>query len=321
MSRDEKERRVIDLYFNQGKTTREIIKELRVSPNYVSTILKKEEEKKIEHIIVRIPADGNEKGPTSILEGDLTLPHNNNNRNTTKGEIVIFAHGSGSSRHSPRNQFVSQALNNDGLATLLVDLLTPEEEETDIRTQKIQCKVPGLVLNKFNIKLLSRRLVAIIDWVISSSLTTTSTIKDVENHNNSIIGIFGSSTGTAAALIAAALIAAAQRPDIVAAIVSRSGRPDLADLQSQQKVKAPTLFIVGGNDDKRVIDVNNKVLSQLVSAQKKKVITVRGATHLFEESGALEEVARLASGWFRCYFLIKEHYSNNNGSSSSQRQQ
>ena len=267
---------------------------------------------KIEHIIVRIPAAGNEKEPTAILEGNLTLPHNSN-RNTTKGGIVIFAHGSGSSRHSPRNQFVSQALNNDGLATLLVDLLTPEEEETDIRTQKIQCKVPGLVLNKFNIKLLSRRLVAIIDWVISSLPTTPPTIKGVENHNNFIIGIFGASTGAAAALIAAA-----QRPDIVAAIVSRSGRPDLADLQSQQKVKTPTLFIVGGNDDKRVIDLNNKALSQLVNAQKKKIITVRGATHLFEEPGTLEEVARLASGWFRCYFLIKEH---NNGSSSTQKQQ
>jgi putative phosphoribosyl transferase len=273
--------------------------------------------KKIEDIIIRIPAAaGNEKEPTAILEGNLTIPNNNN---TTKGGIVIFAHGSGSSRHSPRNQFVSQALNNDGLATLLVDLLTSEEEETDIRMQKIQCKVPGLVLNKFNIKLLSRRLIAIIDWVISSLPTTPPTIKGVENHNNFIIGIFGASTGAAAALIAAA-----QRPDIVAAIVSRSGRPDLVDLQSQQKVKAPTLFIIGGNDDKRVIDLNNKALSQLVNAQKKKVITVPGATHLFEESGALEEVARLASGWFRCYFLIKEHNnsnSTNNGSSTQMQQQ
>src|SRR5215212_486894 len=273
-----------------------------------------EEEKKIDHIIVRIPAAasvaGNEKEPPSMLEGNLHLPHNNNNnRNTTKKGIVIFAHGSGSSRHSPRNQFVSQALNNDGLATLLVDLLTLEEEETDIRMQKIQCKVPGLVLNKFNIKLLSRRLVAIIDWI---SLTTT--IKGAENYNIFNIGIFGASTGAAAALVAAA-----QRPDTVAAVVSRSGRPDLADLQSQQKVKAPTLFIIGGNDDKRVIDVNNKALTQLVNAQKKKVITVPGATHLFEEPGALEEVARLASGWFRCYFLIKQH-NNNNGSSSTQKQ-
>ena len=117
-----------------------------------------------EHI-VKIHSS-NYRGEPIILEGSLTIPNN------AKG-IVIFAHGSGSSRHSPRNQFVSQALNNDGLATLLVDLLTPEEEETDIRTQKIQCKVPGLVLNKFNIKLLSRRLVAIIDWVILSLTTTT----------------------------------------------------------------------------------------------------------------------------------------------------
>ena len=275
-----------------------------------------EEEKKIDHIIVRIPAAasvaGNEKEPPSMLEGNLNLPHNNNNnnnRNTTKKGIVIFAHGSGSSRHSPRNQFVSQALNNDGLATLLVDLLTLEEEETDIRMQKIQCKVPGLVLNKFNILLLSRRLVAIIDWILA-----TTTIKGAENYNIFNIGIFGASTGAAAALIAAA-----QRPDIVTAVVSRSGRPDLADLQSQQKVKAPTLFIIGGNDDKRVIDLNNKALTQLVNAQKKKVITVPGATHLFEEPGALEEVARLASGWFRCYFLIKQH-NNNNGSSSTQKQ-
>jgi len=189
---------------------------------------------------------------------------------------------------------------------LLVDLLTPEEEETDIRMQKIQCKVPGLVLNKFNVKLLSRRLVAIIDWI--SSLTTP-TIKSVENHNNFNIGIFGASTGAAAALIAAA-----QRPDIVAAVVSCSGRPDLADLQSQQKVKAPTLFIVGDNDDKRVIDINKKALRQLVNVQKKKIITVSGATHLFEEPGALEEVARVASGWFRCYFLIKEHNNSNSNS-------
>jgi dienelactone hydrolase len=258
---------------------------------------------KIEQIVrIPIPAARNEKDPTVILEGNLTLPNNN----TTKG-IVLFAHGSGSSsRHSPRNQFVSQALNNDGLATLLVDLLTPEEEETDIRMQKIQCKVPGLVLNKFNVKLLSRRLVAIIDWI--SSLTTP-TIKSVENHNNSIIGIFGASNGAAAALIAAA-----QRPGIVAAIVSRSGRPDLADLRSQQKVKAPTLFIVGDNDDKRVIDINKKALRQLVNVQKKKIITVSGATHLFEEPGALEEVARVASGWFRCYFLIKEHNNSNSNS-------
>jgi putative phosphoribosyl transferase len=271
-----------------------------------------DERKKIEHIIVRIPAPvaENQKEPTAILEGNLTIPQNNNNKNTTKG-IVLIAHGSGSGRHSPRNQFVSQALNNDGLASLLVDLLTPEEEEADIRMQKIQCKIPGLVLNKFNIKLLSRRLIAIIDWI---SLTTT-TIKNAENHNF-IIGIFGSSTGAAAALIAAA-----QRPDIVAAIVSRSGRPDLADLQFQQKVKAPTLFIIGGNDDKSVIDVNNKALRQLVNVHKKKIITIPGATHLFEEPGALDEVARLASGWFRCYFLIKEHNSNNNSSSSQKQQQ
>ena len=228
------------------------------------------------------------ESPTSesiILQGNLTIPKD------AKG-IVLFAHGSGSSRHSPRNNYVAEALNNDGLATLLADLLTPEEEEADVKIQKIQCKIPGLVLNKFNIKLLASRLIAITDWVLQISDT-----------QNLTLGYFGASTGAAAALVAAA---ATQYQEIVAALVSRSGRPDLAGVDYLRLVKAPTLLIVGGNDYKQVIDWNKNALKDLGS-EKKKLVVVPNASHLFEEPGTLEEVARVASGWFRCYFQIKQH--------------
>ena len=220
-----------------------------------------------------------------ILQGNLTIPKD------AKG-IVLFAHGSGSSRHSPRNYYVAEALNNDGLATLLADLLTPEEEEADVIIQKIKCKIPGLVLNKFNIKLLANRLIAITDWVLQNSDT-----------QNLTLGYFGASTGAAAALVAAA---STQYQEIVAALVSRSGRPDLAGVDYLRLVKAPTLFIVGGNDYKQVIDWNKNALKDLGS-EKKKLVAVPNASHLFEEPGTLEEVARVASGWFRCYFQIKQH--------------
>ena len=220
-----------------------------------------------------------------ILQGNLTIPKD------AKG-IVLFAHGSGSSRHSPRNYYVAEALNNDGLATLLTDLLTPEEEEADVIIQKIKCKIPGLVLNKFNIKLLANRLIAITDWVLQNSDT-----------QNLTLGYFGASTGAAAALVAAA---STQYQEIVAALVSRSGRPDLAGVDYLRLVKAPTLFIVGGNDYKQVIDWNKNALKD-VGSEKKKLVVVPNANHLFEEPGTLEEVARVASGWFRCYFQIKQH--------------
>jgi putative phosphoribosyl transferase len=244
--------------------------------------------------MVKIHAAGQDTtATTTTLEGNLTIPLIKD----VKG-IVVFAHGSGSSRNSPRNQYVAQVLNKDGLATLLVDLLTPEEEESDNRTQKISHKIPGVVvLNKFNITLLAKRFVSITDWVLQNPST-----------QDLIVGYFGASTGTAAALVAAA---AAQHSDTIAAIVSRSGRPDLAGLESLKLVKAPTLLIVGGNDYKQVIDLNKDALKELKSAEKKKLVIVPNATHLFEEPGTLEEVARLASGWFRCYFLIKEHHYHN----------
>jgi putative phosphoribosyl transferase len=235
--------------------------------------------------LVSIPVSESSTSGPIILKGDLAIPKD------TKG-IVLFAHGSGSSRHSPRNNNIAESLNNDGLATLLADLLTPEEEQADIRIQKIQCKIPGLVLNKFNIKLLASRLIAITDWILQYSDT-----------QNLTLGYFGASTGAAAALIAAA---ATQYQDIVAALVSRSGRPDLAGVDYLRLVKTPTLFIVGGNDFKQVIDWNESALKDLGST-KKKLVVVPNATHLFEEPGTLEEVSRVASGWFRCYFQIKQH--------------
>jgi dienelactone hydrolase len=194
--------------------------------------------------------------------------------------IVVFAHGSGSSRHSPRNQYVAKVLNDAGLATLLTDLLTSQEEEVDVLTREF----------RFNIELLAKRLIAVTDWLIQNPET-----------KGLIVGYFGASTGAAAALIAAA-----ERANIISAIVSRGGRPDLAGSNFLKKVEAPTLFIVGERDVP-VIGMNENAIRQLEKVEKKKLKIVPGATHLFEEPGTLEEVARLARGWFQCYFLIKKH--------------
>nr|WP_228369303.1 alpha/beta family hydrolase [Candidatus Nitrososphaera gargensis] len=196
------------------------------------------------------------------LEGDLYLG--------TKPGIVVFAHGSGSSRHSPRNQQVASVLQKAGLGTLLFDLLTKEEERIDERTAHL----------RFDIGLLADRLAAATDWLAKRA-------------SNSKIGYFGASTGAAAALVAAA-----KKQDMVSAVVSRGGRPDLAG-QHLGKVRAPTLLIVGGNDHP-VLDMNWEAFNKLKIKDKKFEI-VPGATHLFEEPGKLEEVARLARGWFECY--------------------
>ena len=195
------------------------------------------------------------------LEGNLVIP---------KGAegIVLFAHGSGSSRFSPRNQYVARVLQDVNLGTLLIDLLTVVEEEIDLRTAEY----------RFDIDLLAERLTGAVDW-----LTTNPVTQDLK------IGCFGASTGAAAALIAAA-----ERPDDVFAVVSRGGRPDLA-VQVLHSVLAPTFLIVGG-DDYQVIELNKEALN-LINAEKELVL-VPGATHLFEEPGALEEVARLSADWF-----------------------
>ena len=185
--------------------------------------------------------------------------------------IVLFAHGSGSSRFSPRNRFVATVLNSAKLATMLVDLLTSEEERVDDRTARL----------RFDIGLLAERVTAVTDWVTSDPRT-----------RGLPIGYFGASTGAAAALVAAA-----ERANTVRAVVSRGGRPDLAG-PALPHVRAPTLLVVGGEDD-LVIELNREAMRDL-RCEKRMVIVPR-ATHLFEEPGALENVSRLAREWFETY--------------------
>ncbi|MHA6795648.1 dienelactone hydrolase family protein [Pseudonocardia bannensis] len=207
------------------------------------------------HQSLQIPVDG------VVLEADLGMPE------TARG-AVLFAHGSGSGRHSPRNRYVADELNRTGLVTVLADLLTQEEEQVDLRTAAL----------RFDIELLAVRVTAVTDWVA---------------HNPSTaglgVGLFGASTGAAAALIAAA-----SRPTIVQAVVSRGGRPDLADAHLH-RVHQPTLLIVGERDPV-VIELNRQAMRKLGGETRLEIVP--GATHLFEEPGTLEQVARLARDWF-----------------------
>lgn len=204
---------------------------------------------------VKIPAG------KATINGNLTIPAK------TKG-IVLFAHGSGSGRFSPRNTKVAREINSAGMGTLLIDLLTEEEEAIDVYSAEF----------RFNIDLLAERLVFTTEWIKKNAET-----------KNLNVGYFGASTGAAAALIAAAKL-----PEQVKAVVSRGGRPDLAG-NHLPNVKAPTLFIVGG-DDVEVLELNREAMAQMKA--EKKLVVVPGATHLFEEPGKLEEVATLAINWF-----------------------
>ena len=201
------------------------------------------------------------------LEGTIAVPEG------ARG-IVLFAHGSGSSRHSPRNRYVAEELRAGGLGTLLIDLLTPNEEIVDLRTREL----------RFDIGLLAERLVRAIGWLGSEQST-----------RELPIGLFGASTGGGAALVAAA-----RAPEHVGAVVSRGGRPDLAG-DALPDVKAPTLLIVGGRDD-IVIDLNKRAMAQMTAPVRLEI--VQGATHLFEEPGTLEQVARLARDWFLRYLEL-----------------
>lgn len=217
---------------------------------------------------VRIPCGG------EFLYGDLVIPHGAHG-------IVLFAHGSGSSRHSSRNKAVACHLHGHGIGTLLLDLLTQEEEKIDSVTAHL----------RFDIPFLSRRLVQATEW-----LERGKTVQSLP------LGYFGASTGAAAALTAAA-----HMPRI-SAVVSRGGRPDLAG-NSLPRVTCPTLLIVGGND-RQVEDLNRKAMSAMNCIRE--LVVIPGATHLFEEPGALEQVAGLASGWFLRHFKgMKESRSAN----------
>lgn len=210
--------------------------------------------------------DGNAR-----LDADLRMPAN-------AVGLVIFAHGSGSSRLSTRNRQVAEALDDAGLATLLLDLLTREEESIDQFTREFRFDIPRL----------GRRVVAAVDWAL-----------DQPGVRELPIGFFGASTGAAAALIAAA-----ERPGRAAAVVSRGGRPDLAG-RALPKVQAPTLLIVGGHDEP-VIELNEQAIKQMRAEARLEIVP--GATHLFEEPGTLENVSRLAIDWFRRHLTRGEAY-------------
>jgi len=205
-----------------------------------------------------------EISPQITLSGTVHLPEEAHG-------IVLFAHGSGSSRLSPRNQFVAQFLQDAGVGTLLFDLLTPAEEKIDLVTREL----------RFNIPLLAERLIKATEWVSKYKPAASCTV-----------GFFGASTGAAAALIAAAEIG-----QKIKAVVSRGGRPDLA-AQALERVQSPTLLIVGG-DDVGVIELNQQAFNLLHCVKKMEIVP--HATHLFEEPGALEEVGRMASIWFNTY--------------------
>jgi putative phosphoribosyl transferase len=204
----------------------------------------------------------------ATLAGDLTIP-------AGAKAVVLFAHGSGSSRRSPRNAWVAAHLQRAGIATLLFDLLTIAEEERDLYTRQ----------HRFDISLLARRLVAATQWTDAQPELRTLAA-----------GYFGASTGSAAALIAAA-----DRTDRIGAVVSRGGRPDLAET-ALPAVRAATLLIVGGNDDV-VLELNERASARMTC--ERRLAIVRGATHLFEEPGALEQVATLAAEWFVEYLIVQ----------------
>jgi len=202
------------------------------------------------------------------LEGTLVVPRD------AKG-IVLFAHGSGSSRHSPRNRYVAQILHTQGIATLLFDLLTRHEESMDQYTGEL----------RFDIPFLAKRLVAATYWIANDAST-----RDLK------VGYFGASTGAGAALVASA-----ELPKVISAVVSRGGRPDLAG-GALDLVRASTLLIVGG-EDTAVIAMNREALTR-IKCQDEQLAIIPGATHLFEEPGTLEEVAKLAAEWFGRHFTF-----------------
>jgi putative phosphoribosyl transferase len=206
-------------------------------------------------LTLRIPVDG------TTLNADLAIP-------VEAHGIVLFAHGSGSSRHSPRNQFVARVLQQSDFGTLLMDLLTEKEEAVDNRTREM----------RFDIALLARRLTATVDWLTAQPA-----------YGKLPIGIFGASTGAAAALVSAA-----ERPGLIKCVVSRGGRPDLAG-DALPRVKAPTLMIVGGYDD-AVQALNEQAKARMKCEVDLKIVP--RATHLFEEPGALAQVSDLAAAWF-----------------------
>ena len=227
----------------------------------------------------------NEPSLELFVEGNMVIPD-------TPIGMVIFAHGSGSGKESPRNKKIASILNRMGLSTLPIDLLTEEENDMDLKAQKIRDKIPGLVLNKFNIGLLTERLVTITIWLSNNRPLYVKSI-----------GYFGSSTGAAATFLVASRLTKILDNDgadynNIKAIVSRGGRTDLInDTNILKHMNTPSLFIVGSKDD-QIIKINKKTMSEFNPNTKSKMQIIDGASHLFEEEGKIEEIAEIAGNWF-----------------------
>ena len=215
---------------------------------------------------------------TSFIEGNLVIPDN-------PIGIVIFAHGSGSSKNSKRNQLVSEKLNKNNIATLLFDLLSDVEQAFDSQVEKMTSKIPGAVLNKFNLSLLTKRLSIVTDWVLSNP------------HTEKLqLSFFASSTGGAAALMAACQYN-------IASIVIRSGRTDLVEYQFLDQIVSPCLFVVGSGE-KSVVKISKETIKKMRNSKEKKLNIIEGASHLFEEEGSMLEVAEIATQWLTRHFTL-----------------
>lgn len=213
-----------------------------------------------------------------FIDGNLVIPENPTG-------IVVFAHGSGSTKNSKRNQIVSEKLNENGIATLLFDLLSDQEQNFDSQVEKIAVKIPGIVLNKFNILLLTKRLSMVTEWVRNNPST-----------EKLLVGYFASSTGAAAALISAS------KYDIVS-IVIRSGRTDFVKNQFLDQIVSPCLFVVGSKE-KSLIKISNETIRKMKNSKEKKLCIIKGASHLFEEEGSMMEAAKLATHWLTSNFNL-----------------
>ena len=213
----------------------------------------------------------------SFIEGNMVIP------DKPKG-IVVFVHGSGSSKSSRRNQVVSEKLNDTNIATLLFDLLSSKEQESDIHLANIKSKIPGVILNKFNIPLLTKRVSMATEWIMNNMLTSKLPI-----------GYFASSTGGAAALIAASRYN-------ISTIVIRSGRTDLVENQILAQVVSPCLFIVGSKE-REVVKISKKTMKQLKNAKEKELVIIENASHLLENEDTVQDVAQIASKWMLRNFV------------------
>ena len=219
----------------------------------------------------------NKSDSNLFIEGDLVIPNN-------PMGIIVFVHGSGSGKGSYRNQTVSKKLNENNIATLLFDLLTDEEQESDRQLENIVFKIPGAILNKFNISLLRDRLSMVTDWIVNYG-----------SLSNLKIGYFASSTGGAAALIASA-----KKP--VKSITIRSGRTDLVDNNLLGQIISPCLFIVGSKE-KSLVDISKQTMKKLRNAEEKELSIIKNASHLFDEEGSMKEVVEVATRWIKRHFI------------------